>query len=425
MLDFSKETDVERLGVVQTELRSKSAKLSPKVLSTYADYILWGKSTAQSQTPQTSQTFWDTSPMVLSLCDAEDLAGLAEASFRPISSPPTLIRRKKFDREAALKLNPQLFGNLFREIDRLDLAINFWEIEHGRRTLPPRESLLHKFTEEEQREIAQQSATWTQQQWLRQRHLLVEKRREQYTLFYAHAHSEIAPHTAILEPIEDVSVTLGTEIPVFPLGLKQDSPFLFSIFEGVSFADLQPIKKSVSDFYWTQKAMQEAQRPDSPHFDFGNPAHLAKLVGVYADIHADHDPSKLFDRTLALADTFDFYFEHTEMPPQQRVVLLGKLAGKSNAEIRQEVNSTFGTTYHINYISTLFTKRALPKIAETAKLHQRIAGELFFPENFKPCSACGRWLLRSSDFFFKRSRASDGFENRCKRCAKGGTKNGI
>lgn len=420
MLDFSKETDTERLACVETDLarlQDTSAKLDPHALSTMADYILWGKSTVPSScTAPQLQTAWAENDVgkVLSLSDEN----LTEASFRPISSPSdrTICRKQKFDRSKALRLNPTLFANLFREIDRLDLAINFWEVNHGRRKTPPRESLLEKFTDEEQRRIFDEAATWTQQQWLRQRHQLIEKRREQFYLFYAHAHSEIAPHGPLIQPFDDVSITLGTEIPVYPLGLKEDSPFIFSVFEGVSFSRLRPIRDQVSNFYWAQKAAQETQNPDSPHFDFTNPAHLAKLVNCYSDIRDNWDPDNIFDRTPALADTFDFYFDHTQMPETQRNVVLGKIAHKPNAQIRDEINSAFNTTYHENYISTLFNKRALPKIAETAKLHQNVIGELFFPENFKPCTTCGRWLPRTTDFFYKRVRTSDGFGTQCKAC---------
>jgi hypothetical protein len=62
------------------------------------------------------------------------------------------------------------------------LAINYYDLAHGKRINPPREELLRTFTAAEQEELQQWSSKWNQYTYLKQRHLLVELRREQYTL---------------------------------------------------------------------------------------------------------------------------------------------------------------------------------------------------------------------------------------------------
>ena len=47
----------------------------------------------------------------------------------------------------------QAFIDLFREIDRLELQITYYELAHGKRTKEPRAALLAVFTEEEREKM--------------------------------------------------------------------------------------------------------------------------------------------------------------------------------------------------------------------------------------------------------------------------------
>lgn len=74
-----------------------------------------------------------------------------------LSKPPIRVKREVFSRDDALKKCPEsllpTFRELFRTIDETELKINYYELLHNKRQNPPRDQLLRKFTEEEQREF--------------------------------------------------------------------------------------------------------------------------------------------------------------------------------------------------------------------------------------------------------------------------------
>ena len=60
----------------------------------------------------------------------------------------------------------------------------------------------------------------------------------------------------------------------------------------------------------------------------------------------------------------------------------------------------------------------IKQINEAAVYHEQIVQNLFFSEEFKKCSACGRTLLKSPRNFVRKSRSKDGYANKCKCCDK-------
>ena len=62
-----------------------------------------------------------------------------------------------FDRAKALADAPEYlaaaYKDLFRQIDTVELTLNYYELFCGRRKLPPRAKLIDSFTEDEAREI--------------------------------------------------------------------------------------------------------------------------------------------------------------------------------------------------------------------------------------------------------------------------------
>lgn len=87
-------------------------------------------------------------------------------------------------------------------------------------------------------------------------------------------------------------------------------------------------------------------------------------------------------------------------------------------DIAAAVNKKYGKSYTQNYISTIFRQKIIPKINRAASYHEEIIANIFFPEEFKTCCRCGETMLRVPDNFMRRSRSSDGFSSRCKRCEK-------
>jgi hypothetical protein len=155
-----------------------------------------------------------------------------EASLRRPTEARTKIGREVFSREDALAQCPphmrQVFQDLFDRIDRLEMSIHFYEFAHGKRKEPPRSSLLKRFSEEDVEAARAMAEKWNQYKYLKQRHLIVELRREQFTLRDGYIEKHVR-HTPPEPDLDPVSLDFDAEIPVFPLGLK-GAPFSELVF---------------------------------------------------------------------------------------------------------------------------------------------------------------------------------------------------
>lgn len=119
-----------------------------------------------------------------------------------------------------------------------------------------------------------------------------------------------------------------------------------------------------------------------------------------------------------LMETLNFYVEQAELSEIQREILNLKLKKVKNTDIAIEINKKWDKTYTPNYISTIFRQRIIPKINEAAAYHEKLVSNIFFEEEFKTCTGCGRTLLRDADNFTRKTRSKDGYTSRCKRCEK-------
>ena len=170
-----------------------------------------------------------------------------------------------------------IFEDLFARIDRLELAIQFYEFAHGKRKEPPREELTSKFSSDEIEAAQKLASTWNQYKYLKQRHLIVELRREQFTLrdSYIERHLRHTPPEPDLDP---TSLDFDAEVPVFPIGVM-GAPFSELIFKDPS--NLNPYTytekelDTLTHLYWERK---EKVRPVL-FFDFGELEHVYELFG--------------------------------------------------------------------------------------------------------------------------------------------------
>ena len=147
-----------------------------------ANYLLWGKDPNTGLNAQqeglvdieTRHGTWDKDSGVESLDGLLENPVFNEATLRPIDSVPMKVKREVFSRKEALADCPdylrQTFVDLFRNIDELDLRINYYDLAHGRRKNPIRPELLKQFTEEELLAAESAAATWNQFKYLKMRH---------------------------------------------------------------------------------------------------------------------------------------------------------------------------------------------------------------------------------------------------------------
>lgn len=432
-LNWALSTSTERNDFVQQYIQQEpflSRPLTSDELETIANYILWGKNENDKnldqdgyiELPRKNSTW--ASQNVESLEELSESPTFNEAVIYSLTSKlPTKKVREVFSRQEALKNAPahliSTYKSLWKEIDKTELTINYYELLHGKRTKEPRSELLNSLTEEERIECADRAKTLNQFKYLKLRHLLVDLRREQYTLKDSYKET-LQPHATIRCQEEDIAI-FDSDIPVYPLGLcgKQSlqqlifQPFNKLIPENFSEKDL----KEISRFIWS-KEEELNKNVDSRSIHFTDLEAVYQLFLLLEDIEDEIDNSNPFSVTSNLLNTLKFYIEEADLTEAQREILDLKIKKEKNQDIASYINKKYGKSYTANYISTIFRQKIIPAINEAAAYHQKIIQSLFFEEEFKVCIKCGRRLLRDPINFVRKSRAKDGLSNRCKCCDK-------
>ena len=419
-LNFQLESAADRAAFVNDYLEKIDFQPNEYELETISNYILWGKNTKGQNTQQegiVELKKW-APQQVESLDGLIEMPGFSESSVRSLREPQTRIPRTVFDRAKALERAPEhlreAYETLFRDIDRVELTLNYYELWTGKRKLPPREALMARFTEEEQQEINERALKMSQYRYLKMKHLLVELRAQQYTYYDTFA-DKVRSHLESLKPVlEENTIRLDEDVYVYPLGLKTDSPLSQKIFGNPTPASFTPDElEQVTKLLW---------RPHDARItlDFTNPDHIYHLYCARADLRdaQEEDPFRIYGAAASVVETLAYYEKHADLTDLQQEILNRKLQGQLNIQIASYINATYGKSYNENYISTIYRQKIIPQIADAARIHREILENIFYPENFKKCKDCGRVLLLSSDNFVKQKKSNDGFSPRCKACEK-------
>lgn len=486
-LDWTLETAVDRTVFLENYLANRTIPLSESDLEMCGNYILWGRGSNGLNAEQEGyvqlerrNSTWASNANARQVSSIEELTEnptFDEAQFHSLADTTYKTPKPNFSREECLRKAPPEFipmlRDLFSRIDRVELSIGFYDRAHGKRKTDLPERLTRKFSPEELFDLEERALSWTNGQYLKKKHLLVELRREQYTIKDSFSNSLMARPTNKF--VEEVPPTFcGPESEedgflVLPLGLssgarqaqgKSKSIDWFLEFEElagkkddpayqtqarklecrlVERGICQPKKASRAYADRTVKKAQDPQggvsnsmtnlessktpKPTSAAFpqksvtqfgfltiDFRNPAHICRLLDSQKLLITD--PS-----LLRVRDTLDFYVRQANLTPVQQKVLELKLAGKQNMDIKEIVNKEFGRSYQTNYISTIYRQYVAPAIADAATRHLEIVRAIAEgPERFKRCSVCGRLLVESETYFIHKSRAKSGFSTRCKQC---------
>lgn len=426
-LDFSIPGTIERKDFVDQYVQRPEFILKPLTddeLETIANYILWGKDSDGLSCSQRGEIQIETRNKTWQRDDTESLDAMMEsptfneASLRRPTEARTRIAREVFDRQKALEECPEhmraVFEDLFDRIDKLEMSIHFYEFAHGKRKEPPRAALTKRFSEQDVDAARAISEKWNQFKYLKQRHLIVELRREQFTLRdnYIEKHMRHTPPEPDLDP---VNLDFEAEIPVFPLGLV-GAPFSELVFKQAD--DLNPTTYTEKELdvltkhYWNKK---EQSRPQL-YFDFGELEHVYELFGQLVELEEELDALPLESNLGKLIATLKYYIALTDLTEAHQEILDLKINKQKNQDIADTINKKYGKSYTANYISTIFRQKIIPRINETANFHALIIENMCFEENFKKCHGCGKWLLIDAENFVRKSRSKDGFSTKCKKC---------
>jgi len=109
----------------------------------------------------------------------------------------------------------------------------------------------------------------------------------------------------------------------------------------------------------------------------------------------------------ALKEKYPLYYD----------LMIYKIDGKSNLEIKTLLHQKYGINHSVEYISSLWRKK-IPKLI--AEYEEKRVLVWYYTEvekgKWKRCSRCGQVKLAHNKFFSKNNTSKDGFYSICKEC---------
>lgn len=136
----------------------------------------------------------------------------------------------------------------------------------------------------------------------------------------------------------------------------------------------------------------------------------------YDDLNSDirwimKDLEKIIDESLK--EEYPMYYD----------IVIGKIDGKSNVEIKEMLEINHGVSHSLEYISSLYRNKIPKLIAEKAQ-NNWLNWYYTYKEKgqWKTCTKCGKTKLAHNRYFSINKTAKSGFYSICKDCRNGKTK---
>lgn len=398
-LDFNIYSSKDRLNSIKSINLSTLTKTE---LETISNYILYGKD--EDGTSIVDRKEIQIKSKFNSYNKERNNVSLDELIESPTFDENILLKQKNIykkakpsiDKEKA-KLIPGMAA-LWDEIDRLDriLRENKGDIEKQPTT-----------------------PTLTQKQLYYLNHQLIELRTQQYYLWDSYY-----PATQLQRNKAEFHGNIVDEqlnYPIFPRGLmssQNDIEFKFPK-QAQTSAQASANSPTYTHSYTApppaqQLDVDELVKQNKPFIDFRNPDHIYELIQHYKEIEDGirHIPDSPLHNLLW---TLDFYIEKANFNEQQMLILEDKKYKMPNKAIADHLMRELGIYHQENYVSTIWNK-LVGLIAEAVELNYDEFLCRNYEKAWKKCTRCGKFLLRDSRNFVKKSKALDGLTSRCKEC---------
>jgi hypothetical protein len=383
-LNFSLNTSKDREEFIENYIIGKS--FTQKELSTIADYILYGKDNDGTSVVDRKEVQIDTKYKSYQPKKPESLEELLEnPTFNENSFINTNIYKKikpKINREE--DKNVPGIQELWKTIDYYQHLL---DVKEGKIIDPS----ARKLTDKEAYKI---------------KHFIISLRREQFPLrdmvkpvsFFQNTIKEQIPIS------NDINWDNGKDFSIAPLGLYSSNPKRFN--------NILEIEEK--DYYYNKAAKYV--------LDFRNPEHIYQLIEFSEDllIAAEDNAESLLDDII---ETLNFYINLADFDPIKTEILKLKRLKFPVLEIQKVLKEKFNITHSTNYISTIYKQKICGGIADAAQLHYDMYMERENRSKWKKCNQCGKIKFLDSRIYMRKSRSSDGYNNKCKKCCKENRKN--
>lgn len=146
------------------------------------------------------------------------------------------------------------------------------------------------------------------------------------------------------------------------------------------------------------------------------PEHVCFLLTYYSLLKEECQDDLNSDMHWLLIDLDNLVDRALKDQPSLYQLLIWKVDGHSNEEIKQLMEEQLGIVHTEQYYSTLWRKR-IPKIISTLAVKEWL--EWYYSNvaygEWKYCNTCGKWKL-AHPMFFTRNTSKDGWYSRCKDC---------
>lgn len=332
----------------------------------------------------------------------------------------TKTPKVSFNREACRKAladdNPKLleqFESLWKNIDETEYTVSCYDLRTGKRKAPIREELEERLTEEQKANAFERCTHLNMYTHSKLRKHLVELRQQQYTMrdMYAQPRMHSLPYY-YSAPEDTFSIT-----HVLPCGIRDNITKKFFISE---VEDTHFDSEYQSALCKYLKGIDKLE--GSTKFDFRDPDTIAELAYLLPEIQIQLAETQSWEQRELIQqflDTYEYYVSISKLNDIQKDILEYKSLLWKNDDIAKKINEDYNKTYSANYISTIYRSKCCTGVADAAIAHYTLLENLLLERTvFKQCNTCKRILLRSNEYFVKKTRASDGLAGRCKACDK-------
>lgn len=155
-----------------------------------------------------------------------------------------------------------------------------------------------------------------------------------------------------------------------------------------------------------------------------DPSHVLALLCNYSILKEDTYSNLDSDARWLLIDLEESIDECLkEKHPLYYDLIIYKIDGMTNVNIQAKLQEDYGTTYSVEYLSSLYRNK-IPKMIAEHNQNKWLVWHYTIEEKgaWKRCSRCGQIKLAHNRFFSKNSTSKDKFYSICKMCRNKKTK---